>query len=439
MKQNFLSRLLKKSASYYVTVVNQQAPYNWSVNSGQNVTNEALISNFETIPEMFTITNYIADKVSNIPVKVVKPSGKPATNSELNKLIANPNEYQSWNELIKLFFSYYEPLGNAYFYGIKPEGMGLVTKLYCLPVEKTQIILARNKALPAWMNEVAGYEVNIGNQIYSLPADMVFHEKYVTLRYDDGSWVYGISKYMPGDKINRELKAIHDAKTSIIEQRGAVGFITNESEQPDEAQSKVVKEKLKSSTGYGLLGDQDKVIVTTEKLRWQQMALGIQELQIIENAKLSFAQMCQLNGFDPVIFSTEGSTFANKQEAVKDMMNKVIKPKVDNFYKNLSIFLSGGYGGDQIVPDWSQVEELQEDKKAMTELLSKQIECMIITPKEAREQLYPDQAGEESPPDTYFRRTSLVPADQPEPTTPNTIDPEMVRQLAEQNGGDNGN
>lgn len=447
-KGNFFQRMIRKAApNYFVTVVNTKNTQGWDVfNTNGQLTNDQLISNFETIPQLYAITDYVASKIAHIPVKVVKPSGKLAVNSELHKLIAEPNHYQSWNELIKLFFAYYEMSGNGFAYGLKPDGMDMVTSMYCLPVEKTEVVLRYDKSLPAWMNEVEGYRVNIGGNYYNLPAEMVFHERYITLRYNDGSWVYGMSKYIPGDKINKELKAIHNAKTSIIEERGAVGFITNESEIPDEENTKAVKDKLKSSTGYGLLSEQDKIIVTTEKLRWQQMALGISELQLIENAKYSFSTLCQINGFDPVIFSTEGSSYANKATAEKQMMLKVIKPKVDNFYKNLSIFLGSGYNGDMIVPDWSQVEEMQADKKETTELLSRQVECMFITPKEGREILYPDmETGEEEPPDTFYRRTSLVPAMQEETVPgaelPGDIDPEMIRQLFEdrqRNGGEDG-
>ena len=434
----FWQRLVKKAAqNFYVTVVNTKTTSGWDAfNTNGQVTNDQLISNFETVPQLFSIIEWIAKRAVSIPVKVVNRNGKDRPNSELWNLIRSPNNFQSFKELMKLDISYYELSGNSYLYGINPEGMKIITSLWNLPVNKTVIALKYDKSLPAWMNEVAEYQTDIGGVLYHLPSEFVLHERNISMRYDDGSWIYGMSKYVPGDKINRELKAIHDAKTSLIEQRGALGFITNESEMPDLEQSKIVKEKLKSSTGYGVLGDQDKVIVTTEKLRWQQMALGVAELQLIENAKYSMAQLCEINGFDPVIFSTDGSTFANKKEAIRAAMFDVIMPIVNNRYESLSEFLSPGYNGDKIIPDWSQVEEVQADKKAMTEMISRQIECMLITPAEGREMLYPNEEGEEQPPDTFFRRTSLVPADQPEtPVNPIAPDPDKP----DDEGGDNGN
>lgn len=434
-------KIIRKAASnVYVTVVSP-SQHNFSdYLHPSGIANFAnIIATWETVPKIFSITDFITNEIANIPVKVVKPSGREAKNSELWRLIENPNHYQSWQELIKSYMTSYEILGNSFFYGMKPEGFGdMVTSLYCLPTDKVEIILEGSKQLPAWMNRVKGYKARIGGVEYNLPATDVLHQKYVTMRYDDGSWIWGMSKYVPGDKVARELKAIHDAKCSIVESRGALGVFSNESEMPDKEQTKLVQEKLKSAFGVG--EDQDKWIVTTEKLKFQSISANIQELQLIENAKYSFDDLCFMSGFDPVIFSTDGSTFANKAEARKSYVRKVLKPKVENLYQNLSVFLSAGYGSDMIVPDWSKVEELQDDREKTTKVLASQIENMIITPKEAREILYEGmETDHDNVPDTFFRRSSLVPwdqADQPTPVNPNEPNPDNPDN---QNDGNNGN
>jgi phage portal protein BeeE len=434
----------KSRGDIYVTVlpsIKQPEFYTDFLHHTPSVQDYNIIQNFEQIPDIFTVENYIANKCASVPVKVVKKSGKDAENSELWKLIKNPNPFQNWKALTKLHFLYKGVLGNSYLYAIKPDGMQLTTKLWNIPADKVGIVLLYDKSLPAWMNELApkGYKVTIAGREYFLDTQMILHDKDSSLRYDDGSYCFGISKYVPGEKISRELRAIYDAKTSIIERRGAVGIITNESEMPDKDQTEAVQKKL--ADDYGLKGDQNKFIVTTEKLKYLQMGLGIAELQLIENAKWNMAKVCQLNMIDPVVFSTEGSTFANKETAVKDMMNKVIKPKVDEFYENLN-FLVGDYGGEKIIPDWSQVDELQADRKVLTDMLAIQIEHAVITPKEAYEQIYGEITStneDEIPPDEYFMKSGVNSVNEPEPPEPDVIDPELVRQLAEENQNSNGN
>ncbi len=96
-KIRFLDKFLKKGANYYVTVVNTASDRFSSIFSDAlNLSDTQLIANLETIPDLFLITDYIASKVSSIPIKVVNKKGEPANNSELHQLIYEPNQYQSW-------------------------------------------------------------------------------------------------------------------------------------------------------------------------------------------------------------------------------------------------------------------------------------------------------------------------------------------------------
>lgn len=392
--------------------------------------NHKPINDFETIPDLFIITNFLSKRVARVPIKVVKQSGKLAPNSDLLRLVKDPNYYQSWQELIRANYAYYNILGNSYLYGIEANGFGgRITSLFNLPAEKTVIDLALDKSLPNWINEVKGYVVSIGGTEYHLKPEAVLHNRNISLRYDSGAWVYGISKYIPGDKINNELRAIYDAKVSIIEHRGALGIISNDSEFPDLEQTQIVKDRLKQQ--FGLSGDQDKFIVTTQKLSWQQMSLNVQELQLIENAKYSFEKLCQLSEFDPVIFTADGSTFANKTEAIKDLYKNVIKTDVDDLYDTLNEWLSPLYGGDKIVPDWNKVQELENDKKIFTDMLTKQIEYSLITPYAAAKILYGDDVDESNPPpDIYYQKgLKELGAEEPgpEPIVDEVITAEMIK------------
>lgn len=392
--------------------------------------NHKPINDFETIPDLFIITNFLSKRVARVPIKVVKQSGKLAPNSDLLRLVKDPNYYQSWQELIRANYAYYNILGNSYLYGIEADGFGgRITSLFNLPAEKTVIDLAFDKSLPNWINEVKGYVVSIGGTEYPLKPETVLHNRNISLRYDSGAWVYGISKYIPGDKINNELRAIYDAKASIIEHRGALGIISNDSEFPDLEQTQIVKDRLKQQ--FGLSGDQDKFIVTTQKLSWQQMSLNVQELQLIENAKYSFEKLCQLSEFDPVIFTADGSTFANKTEAIKDLYKNVIKTDVDDIYDTLNEWLSPLYGGDKIVPDWNKVQELENDKKIFTDMLTKQIEYSLITPYSAAKILYGDDVDESNPPPDIYYQKGLkelgAEEPEPEPIVDEVITAEMIK------------
>jgi len=167
-----------------------------------DVSNTKLLKNFETIPDLFIITNFLAKRVSKVPIKVVKQSGRDAPNSELWQLIGSPNYYQSWKDLIRTDYAYYNILGNSYIYGIPALGFdGQITSLYNLPADNMGVVLSKDKDLPAWDNSVSNYVLNLNGQRYKLNKEDVLHSKFFNLRYDSGQWAYGMSKYIPGDKI----------------------------------------------------------------------------------------------------------------------------------------------------------------------------------------------------------------------------------------------
>jgi hypothetical protein len=161
------------------------------------------------------------------------------------------------------------------------------------------------------------------------------------------------------------------------------------------------------------------------------MSLNVQELQLIENAKYSFEKLCQLSEFDPVIFTADGSTFANKTEAIKDLYKNVIKTDVDDIYDTLNEWLSPLYGGDKIVPDWNKVQELENDKKIFTDMLTKQIEYSLITPYAAAKILYGDDVDESNPPPDIYYQKGLkelgAEEPEPEPIVDEVITAEMIK------------
>lgn len=385
---------------------------NWLNSIGQTT---RPLEAYNVVPDVFAITDYTISQIAKLPLRYEDAQGEEIQGEhDLKNLVKQPNYYQNWPELVKQFFGYYEVLANAYLY--RAEGSpGKIASLYVIPTPGTEVVLLRNKETsPSWLNEIAGYKFDYNGTKYNFTADQVLMKRYINLRYQNGVWVYGISKYIPGEKINSDLRAIYDARTHIVNARGALGVLSNETGDPDEEQSKIVQDALNRGK-YGIKTGQDRFIVSTQKLSWVQMAMNIQELQLIENANFDFNKLCQLNGIDPVIFSTEGSTYANKEQARKDFISSVLVPKVNDFYQDLNEWLSPYFNGAKVLVDWSKVEEIREDLTAKSTMLINQVKVGIVTPRQAAEMLY---NTESEAPDDYFLLSNMVPAEKvlnPEP------------------------
>ena len=107
-----------------------------------------------------------------------------------------------------------------------------------------------------------------------------------------------------------------------------------------------------------------------------------------------------MNGFDPVIFNTEGSTFANKEQAIKLFVSGVTVPKVNDFYIDFGEMIAPYFNGDRIVPNWALVQELKEERDLLSKRLNEQIRHGVVTPYFAHKTQYGET--ENMPEDKYY-------------------------------------
>lgn len=344
---------------------------------------EQLEALYELLADIRIIEDFISDNVAKIPVQIESIRGTVQKNSDLNQLIEQTNTSQIWSEFVKESLIFYGLTGNTFVYRAKDTGF-----LYTLPTSKTTITLGMAKDRPEFMNYIAGYYLEQGGKEYPFEEQDIFHLKTSQLASENGLWSLGSSPYMAGNPNIEALNANYSSRVSTLRDRGAMGVLSNESEIPDLEESKLIKEKL--GTNYGTQKDQDKLIVTTQKLNYQQIALGLQELQFLDNLDLDFSRLCELRGLDPLLFSSQDTTYANQEQARKAAINNVIVPLADKWYAKFNEFIRPYYGGLKIVPQYDELPEYGSINKDLSDKVIQEAKAGIITNEQAFEQLYPD-------------------------------------------------
>jgi len=336
---------------------------------------------YTTIPDARIIEDFIADNIAKISVKVVNTRDTEVKNTPLNQLIEQPNPNQSWEELVKEALVFYGLTGNAF---INRTDNGY---LYTLATSDTYVNLAKDKTIPEFLNFIDSYRLELGGIQYPiLEADM-FHLKTASLSGKDGLWAIGTSPYQSGKQNIKTLEATYSSRVSMIRDRGALGFISNESEVPDAEQSQIVQDALET---YGTREEQKKYIVTTQKLKYNQMALGASELELLPNLGHDFKSLCQLRGLDALIFGSEGSTYANQAEARKAAVKNVIIPLAEKFYSKFNEWLAQWYGGLKIEPEFETLPEFGEINTELSSKVINEVRAGLLTPEQALEMLYPE-------------------------------------------------
>ena len=327
------------------------------------------------------IEDYISDNISKIPVGVFNQKDEEVFNTPLNQLVEQSNPEQTWQELLKEALVYYGTTGNCFL-------LFNENYLYSLATSDVKVILGKDINLPEFMNYIASYVLDM-DYGYPVPleVDTVFQLKTAQLQSRRGEWVYGSSPYESAVPNIVALESNYSARVSVIRDRSALALLSNESEKPNEEQTKLVQDALND---YGITEGKAKVIATTQKLKYNQMLLGISELQLIQNLEVDFTKLCNVRGIDPLVFSATGATYANQEEAHKGTVKKALIPVAKHFYDKFNEFIRPLFGGLRLVPLFDEVPDYTDLAIEQSAKVIDEVNAGILSRPQALEILYPD-------------------------------------------------
>jgi len=161
-----------------------------------------------------------------------------------------------------------------------------------------------------------------------------------------------------------------DAHANLLQNRGAVGMITDKSNRPmlPEEAAQVQQAWNRDISGTHNSG---KIKVTNKDLNYIQMAMSATDLQLVESDVITLRAMCNVYGLDSSLFNDPANkTFNNRKEAEKALYTNAVIPlseKIAMAHTNY-IALNHFPGGNvRMRQDFSNVEALQSDKKTEAE------------------------------------------------------------------------
>lgn len=354
--------------------------------------NTALIDAYEQIPDLRTVINYYASQISKINYKVMRNTSRSGVKEDfshpLNKLLSSPNYLFSYRELIKYYVSYIKLTGNGYLNAFTPVGFSEPSALYVFPSQYMTINTKNEKDFRT--DNIVNYRLYCGQYDLNIPSEYILHKKEVNLSFDNEQVFLGQSPFLSSNKVLSSLEAIYESKVAIYQKRGALGILTfNPSGAVADfvAPRKEEIEKLQENYAqYGLNRNQYQVIISQSPLRWERMTMDIQELQLTENQKADREMICNALGIPAIIFTNEGTTFANKKEANIQLWEGELVPFAKDLYDDLTNYFRFLYKDDYIIlsPDFSEIPELKEDEEKKHTRYMQDIEHGILTPAEVR-------------------------------------------------------
>lgn len=265
-------------------------------------------------------------------------------NSEILKLIQNPNEWDSGQNFWKQAIINYLLNGNCYLNPLKPVGFKKVRKIYQLNAHKVYIVtngstdefgtLAPNTNTRNL--EILRYNELLDSAFLPYQTEEIWQIKDASIK----SELYGTSRIASAFKNIMISDAINDTIQTISSQGGALGFIKKNSRAGEISHAFDPEEKKKVEDNfykYGSGSGKKPIFFTPYDLQYVRILTAISEFLPTELSALELRKICMaVGGVPEAIFNSTETTFTNLDKADKMTYVNVVIPIVEQFLSVLT-------------------------------------------------------------------------------------------------------
>lgn len=358
---------------------------------------------FNEVPELNNVATTKARMFADMELSVksrITEKDVPLTNS-LQKIIKNPNWWQSQKELLKQISLYENVHGNSYSHFLRPVGFGVnsVKQWSALnPIYLTRKVLLNQKPnfLTLEAPEGDGWNYSDTTGAYDIAYNEVLHMNSDNISNSDD---IGVSPLM-GLRYNLDnIISAYEARGKNLRSHGAIGILSNAAKDGIGAAAPMdVTEKenvQKAFAKYGIAKGQWSTIITNLSLNWQKMGGNVKDLMLFEEIEDDFQKICDKLGMQRQMFAnTKGTTFDNKKEATKQTYTTTIIPDAQVYINALNDYFQTEKTSYVIVGTYKHLQVFDEDKKERAQAivlttngLSKAYEDGAITLDEYQKEL----------------------------------------------------
>lgn len=296
--------------------------------------------------------------------------------NELSELIKQPNDTQSWAELIELMRIFYFVQGEAFLYRETADDGDIALSLHVVPANLMEPVFGGTLDEP-----IQGWKLNLLNgHTRMLDAKDVFQLKMANPEYDSmGGQLRGMSPLQAGQKyLQLDDTAVKAWLNSTVNE-GAKGLISPNHADPKLWLNPKQVDDLQNSIEEKIHGaeNKNKIVASAMPIQYTAIGLSPQALAIVDGLKYSNVKLCDLWGVPPVLFDPN-PTYQNMKEAKERFVSEVILPYLSKEEDALNRWLVEPFkkrDGQNYVLDYdtSVYDELKldlEERKSLAEYLS---------------------------------------------------------------------
>jgi hypothetical protein len=380
--------------------------YPISLNSGTFSDIDCLES-FMCVPELNAIINLKARYFSHGVLKVVNKQGKEIKSHHYNALLQKPNWFQAQKEFMMQTKLFHEIYGNEYLYTLFPVGFESTERtkaIFTLPPNLVESEYNEKDPFYTFSSrpENIKYIIDIDGSKKDLDSKTIIHlndNRVCIKKINDKSILKGESKLVALKAAINNIRMAYESRGIIIKYRGSQGIISPDSKDGigssvpfEDSEKAAIQAAYKS---YGTLTDQSQIIITNIASKFQAMTVNDpKKLGLFDECEEDFYAFLDSFGLPADLFSSsKGTTFTNKNEARKDIIENTTIPEANEWAMGLNEQLMADDTA-RVIVDYSHLPVMQTDLKVQAEgrnatinYLSRLLQDKQITQEEYREEL----------------------------------------------------
>jgi phage portal protein BeeE len=349
---------------------------------------------YNSIPQLKTPVDKLAAMFANGKFKMQK-IGNPELielNSDIAKLLENPNVLQGQNPFLKQYLTQLIVYGNQFIYKNQASRLAVPNSLLNISSAMVKPVLTGKLFDQVSIDGIVkNYEYTENGILKTFETNQILWSKISDL--DNNLIGHSPLKAMKYP-LSNTVAALQYLNV-ISSEKGAIGVLSSQSKDAMGALPMTSEEKLELERAYrqenGIEDNQKKIHITTGSVTWSPMSYPTKDLLLLEQIDANFLTILHVLGANPNLFVN--STYENLKHGLIMTHNDTIVPYSDGFTQALGEFI-GITKGYRLVLDYSHLPYLQTDKvetantfSTVSTALNSLVSSGIITPQDANTRL----------------------------------------------------
>ena len=313
--------------------------------SGQKTDSELLKEGYDKNAQAYSIIRKISETGSDIPwVPNIRTSDglERITKGRFFEFVQMPNEDQTIKEFKMDSYGYFLTTGDLFWH--KPDVIGFAPSE--LTVKESQLMeVLKNRNAPL---TPTGYKFELGMMKEAFTLEEIIHQKYFNPTTRGILSLRGLSPLSAAWLTLSADNQRSEAQESMMRNRGAIGFISNESDQILSDEDRDTQQSLLNR----ILGGASKfnqVAVGKSKAKFHQIGMSSSDLEILKTGIQNLRTLCNVYGAPSELFNDPANkTFNNQKTALKSFYENAVLPVDRRFLAKFN---------DNVVKDWSKADK----------------------------------------------------------------------------------